>query len=84
MSFHSNGKLNIKLDESITIEKIQQNGKCALFYGSKHNLRLLTFLARYKYKVKTKRYRIVKKYINKLMNESLREAIKDKRNESNS
>ena len=61
-------EFNLRVDRA-------DNNKYKLVGFTRENMRLLGSLARKKFKVKTKRKRIVKKYIIKLLLQSIRKQI---------
>ncbi len=63
------------LEGNVTIENI--NGKCLLKGFTKNDWITLSKLAKKCFKIKTKRKRIVKKYVKKLLNEAMRKYAKE-------
>lgn len=75
MSFHSKGKILTVLVGKISIE-VKYN-KHYINWTCEEDYRKLCFLARYHYKLKTHKKRIVKRYVQKLINAALKDYIKD-------
>ena len=63
------------LEGNVTI--VNTNGKCLLKGFTKNDWITLSKLAKKCFKIKTKRKRIVKKYVKKLINEAMRKYAKE-------
>lgn len=77
MTFHSKTKITVVFQNQITLE-INKNRQSFIKYNGKNDYNSLVFLARHKYKIKTHKKRIIKKYIGKLLNDALRSYLIDK------
>ena len=64
----------MKLEGTITVEK--RNGIAMMVGFTQSDIRLLMRVARKKYCIKSKKKRILKRYLKKLLNEALLAAIK--------
>jgi hypothetical protein len=76
MIFHSKTQITVVFQNPVTLDL--SNGKSCIKYTGKSDYNKLVFLVRHKYNLKTRKKRIVKKYIGKLLNEALRDYLKDK------
>lgn len=76
MSVRYNGKPFSKFYGEISLVCVNtNNGVCRFDFEDKRDWQVLVSVSRQMYKIKTRKKRIVKKYVNKLMNEVLRKMV---------
>lgn len=79
MSFHTRGKINVKPHGTLIVTgKFGSLAYLTWEYDSDY--RALCYLARFKYKIKSKKKRIMKKYLTKLVNDAIRLKLKEEYN----
>lgn len=76
MTLYSKDKVTVVFENPVYLKTT--NGKLFIHYTGKSDYRKLCFLARHRFKIRSKKKRIVEKYIKQLLNRALCRFLEDK------